>query len=202
MLLNALVSVAALLSVANAHAIQHDAVSNNNKNNHNNNNEVKYAAVKHDAAKYPTTTTKSTLSSTSNVVSTTISATASNSIASSALSSIKASVSSCVGKGLNTNLYHTAHTTYTHPKPTSTANAKGDFTNWNTFKANGVNLGGWFEVETSNNPEFFEQWGPDAPDEWTLCGNLGPIKCAIAFEQRYATFVTTADIDKLAAVGE
>jgi aryl-phospho-beta-D-glucosidase BglC (GH1 family) len=42
--------------------------------------------------------------------------------------------------------------------------------------------------------------GDGAPDEWTLCQNLGS-KCASVFEERYASFINTTTIDELANVG-
>lgn len=49
-----------------------------------------------------------------------------------------------------------------------------------------------------------EQWwnslAPNATDEWTLCETLGP-RCGPTLEDRYATWITTADIDRIAASG-
>lgn len=66
-------------------------------------------------------------------------------------------------------------------------------------------MGGWLEVEISNQPDFFAEYAPsnssfDITDEWTLCKALGS-RCGPVMEGRYATFVTTATIDKLASVG-
>ncbi|RAR12163.1 glycoside hydrolase [Stemphylium lycopersici] len=50
----------------------------------------------------------------------------------------------------------------------------GRFIDWKTFKANGANLGGWLEKEKTHDPIWWsEVGGDDAPDEWTLCQNLG-----------------------------
>ena len=77
----------------------------------------------------------------------------------------------------------------------------GNFINWKTFKANGANLGGWLEKEQTHDPIWWSEVGGDgAPDEWTLCQNLGS-KCASVFEERYASFINTTTIDQLANVG-
>jgi glucan 1,3-beta-glucosidase len=76
-----------------------------------------------------------------------------------------------------------------------------NFVDWKTFKANGANLGGWLEKEQTHDPVWWSQVGGDgAPDEWTLCQNLGS-KCASVFEERYASFLNTSTIDQLATVG-
>jgi hypothetical protein len=132
------------------------------------------------------------------------------------------------GTGLNTALY-TATSTFQHSNTTSrptviqtfsnvsttytttstgsvtssgsTSTATGEYTDWSVFVANGVNLGGWLEVETSNNPEVF-QTAPAAADEWTMCEILGRDACGVILEDRYATHIAEADIDRLAAVGK
>ena len=73
------------------------------------------------------------------------------------------------------------------------------FASWKTFKANGVNLGGWMELENSITPEIFEANG-NPPDEWTLCGNLGD-KCGPLMERHYATYFTKQNIDLYAQYG-
>ncbi|KAL4899080.1 glycoside hydrolase superfamily [Aspergillus multicolor] len=131
---------------------------------------------------------------------------------------------SAVGTGVNTDLYTIKPTytsgrpvtstlygsgtpttyTYTPAKtPTSTPSSTpitGEFTDWTKFKANGVNLGGWLEQEKVFNQYWWDQYAPDAEDEWTFCETLGS-DCGPVLEERYASFVTTADIDRLAAVG-
>src|SRR4051812_36359651 len=74
------------------------------------------------------------------------------------------------------------------------------YLNWKTFKAKGVNLGGWLHQEAVIDPAFWSQYGGSALDEWDLCANLGS-RCGAVLEQRYATFIQTTDIDKLAAAG-
>ena len=76
----------------------------------------------------------------------------------------------------------------------------GNYINWKTYKANGANLGGWLAKEKTHDPEWFNSLDSTAPDEWTLCGNLGA-KCGPALEARYASFLNTSTIDKLASVG-
>jgi glucan 1,3-beta-glucosidase len=76
-----------------------------------------------------------------------------------------------------------------------------NFVDWKTFKANGANLGGWLEKERTHDPIWWEEvGGGDAPDEWTLCMNLGN-KCGPVLEERYASFLNTTTIDQLASVG-
>ncbi len=74
------------------------------------------------------------------------------------------------------------------------------YLNWKTFKAKGVNLGGWLHQEAVIDRDFWSQYGGNALDEWDLCANLGS-RCGAVLEQRYATFIQTTDIDKLAAAG-
>ncbi|KAL4924017.1 glycoside hydrolase [Aspergillus undulatus] len=99
--------------------------------------------------------------------------------------------------GTSTTVTNTAVTPSSTPKPTP---KHGEFTDWTKFKANGVNLGGWLEQEKVFNQYWWDQHAPDAEDEWTFCETLGS-DCGPVLEERYATFVTTSDIDRLAAVG-
>ncbi|KAJ4992644.1 putative exo-beta-1,3-glucanase [Stagonosporopsis vannaccii] len=86
------------------------------------------------------------------------------------------------------------HHELSFPKPSG-------FVDWRSFKANGANLGGWLEKEQTHDPVWWSQVGGDgAPDEWTLCQNLGS-KCGPILEARYASFLNTTTIDQLAAVG-
>ncbi|KAF1835374.1 glycoside hydrolase [Decorospora gaudefroyi] len=90
---------------------------------------------------------------------------------------------------------------YTHDITWGAGVNGGNFIDWKTFKANGANLGGWLEKEKTHDPIWWSEVGGDAaPDEWTLCQNLGS-KCASVFEERYASFINTATIDKLASAG-
>ncbi|KAJ5622896.1 hypothetical protein N7490_011501 [Penicillium lividum] len=91
--------------------------------------------------------------------------------------------------------------TYTTVVASTTATiAAGQYTNWTTYKANGVNLGGWLELEKVFNQYWWDQYAPNADDEWTFCETLG-VQCSPVLEEHYATYVTTADIDKMASVG-
>ena len=74
------------------------------------------------------------------------------------------------------------------------------YLNWSTFEARGVNLGGWLHQEAVIDPVFWSEHGGDAFDEWDLCSGLGSA-CGPVLEQRYATYITTEDIDALAATG-
>lgn len=76
-----------------------------------------------------------------------------------------------------------------------------EFIDWTTYKANGANLGGWLEKERTHDPIWWDAvGGADAPDEWTLCETLGD-QCGPIFEARYASFLNTTTIDRLASVG-
>lgn len=79
-------------------------------------------------------------------------------------------------------------------------NKNVNFVDWKTYKSNGVNLGAWLEQEKDYDIGFWNTGAPDAPDEWTWCKTLGT-KCGPLLEKRYASWVTTQDIDKLAATG-
>jgi hypothetical protein len=60
------------------------------------------------------------------------------------------------------------------PTPSAvTPHYPGDFTNWTTFKANGVNLGGWLEQEQVFDQTWWNSHAPDAADEWSFCETLG-----------------------------
>ncbi|KAK4700570.1 hypothetical protein P7C70_g5676, partial [Phenoliferia sp. Uapishka_3] len=80
-----------------------------------------------------------------------------------------------------------------HPAPQSAA-----FESWKTFKANGVNLGAWMEIEITYAPGVI----PDAyVDEWTWCEAVGTDVCGPVLEAHYASYITTKDIDKVAKYG-
>ncbi|KAK8058197.1 glucan 1-3-beta-glucosidase precursor [Apiospora phragmitis] len=75
------------------------------------------------------------------------------------------------------------------------------YLDWKTFQGDGVNLGGWLIQEPFIDTAWWStHCGADVADEWTCCANLGD-QCGPVFEQRYATWFTTADIDVLAAAG-
>ncbi|KAH7082001.1 putative cellulase [Paraphoma chrysanthemicola] len=74
-----------------------------------------------------------------------------------------------------------------------------EYLNWRTFQANGVNLGSWFCLETFMVPNFFSQYGNGAPDEWTVCKNLGQMVAGKILDTHYQTFFTKDHIDILAA---
>lgn len=75
-----------------------------------------------------------------------------------------------------------------------------NYLNWGNFKANGVNLGGWLLQEQFIDSPWWSQNCGSVPDEVTCCANLG-VRCGPVLEQRYATYITPKDIDKLASVG-
>ncbi|KAI0026124.1 glycoside hydrolase superfamily [Xylariomycetidae sp. FL0641] len=71
---------------------------------------------------------------------------------------------------------------------------------WRTFQGDGVNLGGWLEQEEFIDAAFWAEHGGNATDEWSLCEHLGD-RCGPVLEQRYATYITTDDVDVMAAGG-
>ncbi|CAF3474606.1 unnamed protein product [Fusarium graminearum] len=75
-----------------------------------------------------------------------------------------------------------------------------NYLNWKTFKANGVNIGGWLHQEAVIDPRWWNQYAPGTPDEWDFCAKLGS-RCGIILEQRYSSFITTKDIDAMAKAG-
>lgn len=91
-------------------------------------------------------------------------------------------------------------TLYSHTLSLPSGYTVGKYVNWTTFKANGANLGGWLEKEDNIDPIWWDSFNISAPDEWTLCEQLGS-KCAAAFEERYASFFTLADVDILGKAG-
>ncbi|KAJ5085493.1 hypothetical protein N7532_010264 [Penicillium argentinense] len=77
---------------------------------------------------------------------------------------------------------------------------KSKYIDWKTFKANGVNLGGWLVQESTIDTTWWNTYSGGADDEWGLCKNLGS-RCGSVLEKRYASWITTADIDKIAESG-
>ncbi|PSK35074.1 hypothetical protein B9Z65_1657 [Elsinoe australis] len=71
---------------------------------------------------------------------------------------------------------------------------------WKTYKANGVNLGGWLEKELTHDPIWWAQYSNDTIDEWSLCAQLGD-RCGPVLEERYGSFLNTTTIDLMASVG-
>ncbi|KAF9886131.1 hypothetical protein FE257_012066 [Aspergillus nanangensis] len=78
--------------------------------------------------------------------------------------------------------------------------AQTNYTNWRTFHGHGVNLGGWLVQESTIDTSFWAINSGGASDEWGLCEHLGP-QCGPILDHRYATFITTQDIDTLAHTG-
>nr|AMD11613.1 alpha-rhamnosyl-beta-glucosidase I [Acremonium sp. DSM 24697] len=75
------------------------------------------------------------------------------------------------------------------------------YLDWKAFRANGVNLGGWLHQEAVIDPVWWSENGGDGiPDEWGLCAKLGRL-CGPRLEQRYASYITTQDIDEMAEAG-
>ncbi|KEQ65985.1 glycoside hydrolase family 5 protein [Aureobasidium melanogenum CBS 110374] len=76
----------------------------------------------------------------------------------------------------------------------------GAFINWRNFKANGVTLSGWLVQDKSLDVDWWNKYGSDCDDEWSLTAKLGAQAGAV-LEARYASFITTSYIDSLAAAG-
>ncbi|KAK5723115.1 hypothetical protein LTR17_013985 [Elasticomyces elasticus] len=72
------------------------------------------------------------------------------------------------------------------------------YVDWKTFKATGVNLGGWFVQEQAIDTVWWATNCGTVLDEWTCCANLGA-QCGPVFNKRYATWIGKSDIDILAA---
>lgn len=74
------------------------------------------------------------------------------------------------------------------------------FMNWKSFKANGVTLSGWLVQDKSLDLNWWNKYGSDCDDEWSLTAKLGANAGAV-LEARYASYITTQYIDSLAAAG-
>lgn len=78
--------------------------------------------------------------------------------------------------------------------------ASSQYLDWKTFDAVGVNLGGWLEQESTIDTTWWSLYSGGALDERELCADLGS-QCGPVLERRYATWITTSDIDTLGAAG-
>ncbi|KAL4996218.1 putative cellulase [Aspergillus recurvatus] len=78
--------------------------------------------------------------------------------------------------------------------------ATGQYLDWSTYEANGVNLGGWLVQESTVDTAWWAQYSKGASDEWGLCANQGSL-CGSVLERRYATWITAAVIDELYGAG-
>lgn len=67
--------------------------------------------------------------------------------------------------------------------------AAAQYFDWKTFEANGVNLGGWLEQESTIDTSWWAKYSKGATDEWTLCAHQGAM-CGTILEQRYASYIT------------
>ena len=85
---------------------------------------------------------------------------------------------------------------FAHSIPWSKQNS-AQYIDWKTYKANGVNLGAWLEQEKNYDYTWWNKYSPNTFDEWNFCKELGS-RCGPVLEARYASFITTADIDKMA----
>ena len=70
----------------------------------------------------------------------------------------------------------------------------------------GVNLGGWLVLEPWITPSLFQQFvtkptAQQAVDEWTFCKRLGQQECKEQLQKHWNSWVTQADINKLASYG-
>jgi len=73
-------------------------------------------------------------------------------------------------------------------------------TDWNywTMKAWGANLGNWLVLERWMDHTIFNQYAPNAEDEWTFCQHAS--NPAQALQNHWNTFITEADFQMLASV--
>ncbi|OQE18689.1 hypothetical protein PENSTE_c017G04199 [Penicillium steckii] len=78
--------------------------------------------------------------------------------------------------------------------------ASSNYLDWKTFNAVGANLGGWLAQESTIDTDWWARYSGGAEDEWGLCAHQGT-KCGPILERRYATWITTTDIDILGAAG-
>lgn len=78
--------------------------------------------------------------------------------------------------------------------------ASSQYLNWTTHQGVGANLGGWLVQESTIDTAWWAKYSGGASDEWGLCAYQGA-KCGSVLEHRYATRITTADIDTLASAG-
>lgn len=78
--------------------------------------------------------------------------------------------------------------------------ASRNYLDWTTFNAVGANLGGWLVQESTIDTTWWARYSGGAEDEWGLCAYQGSL-CGPVLERRYATWITTADIDILGAAG-
>lgn len=86
-----------------------------------------------------------------------------------------------------------------HGPPSPPGHPSSNYVDWRQFRANGVNLGGWLVQEYFIDTTWWNANSGGASDEWGLCAHLGS-QCGPVLEKRYATWITHADIDKLATV--
>lgn len=75
-----------------------------------------------------------------------------------------------------------------------------NFINWKNFKGNGVTLSGWLVQDKTLDIDWWNKYGSDCDDEWSLTAKLGGQAGAV-LEARYASYITTSYIDSLAAAG-
>ncbi|KAK9853983.1 hypothetical protein MYU51_004613 [Penicillium brevicompactum] len=97
-------------------------------------------------------------------------------------------------------LLHVAAASPTQKAQLHKVSTADQYVDWRTFTGYGVNLGGWLEQESTIDTTWWAKYSHGAADEWTMCANLGSA-CASVFEARYKTYITTSDIDTLAAAG-
>ncbi|GAA5851598.1 hypothetical protein JCM8547_001143 [Rhodosporidiobolus lusitaniae] len=72
------------------------------------------------------------------------------------------------------------------------------FPGWKKWKANGVNLGTWLEIETNYAPSAIPA---EFNEEWTYCETVGKAVCGPVLEKHYDTWVTPSDVDLLSKYG-
>jgi len=70
-------------------------------------------------------------------------------------------------------------------------------------KVRGVNLGGWFVLESWITPSLFNEWAnnEEAVDEYTFCQVLGPQEAYNRLSAHWNTWITEADFQEIASIG-
>ena len=68
-------------------------------------------------------------------------------------------------------------------------------------KVRGVNLGGWFVLESWITPSIFEAAGDGVVDEWTFCETLGYAAAQSQLEAHWSSWITEGDFAAIAGAG-
>ena len=74
------------------------------------------------------------------------------------------------------------------------------FSNWNTWKSRGVNLGHWLILERWMDQSWFDSNAPGAQDEWTFCAALGKTACTSVLQKHWSSWIVESDIAAMAGI--